>query len=120
MKRTGAKGASLREFTWLAAPAGVLLLLVAVFTLDGAWPFGGGTVSWCDMDQQVLPLLADFKDVLAGRDGLFLNFANAGGMDLWSVVFFFLASPFSFLVAFVPKTEIFHFANLLVALKLAT
>ena len=120
MKKPSAQSASLKKWTWLAAPAGVLLLLGAVFALDGAWPFGGGTVSWCDMDQQVLPLLADFKDVLAGKDGLFLNFANAGGMDLWSVVFFFLASPFSFLVAFVPKTEIFHFANLLVALKLAT
>lgn len=109
-----------RAFTWLAAPLCTALLLLAVFALDGAWPFGGGSVSWCDMDQQVLPLLADFKDILAGREGLFLNLPNAGGMDLWSVFFFFLASPFSFLVAFVPKTELFHFANLLVLLKLTT
>ena len=108
-----------RTFPWLVAPMGVLLLLSFAFAMDGAWPFGGGTVSWCDMDQQVVPLLAGFKDVLEGQDGFFLNSANGAGMDLWSVFFFYMASPLTFLVAFVPKTELFHFVNLLIALKLA-
>ena len=37
----------------------------------------------------------DFKDIFTGKDGMFLNFHNAGGMDLWGVFFFFIASPYT-------------------------
>ena len=119
MKLDLAKRLKGRTYPWLVAPLAVLMLLSLAFALDGAWPFGGGTISWCDMDQQIVPLLASFKDVLAGQDGFFLNSANGAGMDLWSVFFFYMASPLTFLIAFVPKTELFHFVNLLIALKLA-
>lgn len=70
------------------------------------------------MIQQVVPLLIDLKDMLAGKDGVFLNFNNAAGMNMWAVIFFFLASPFSFLVLFIKKTDMLYFANILIMLKL--
>ena len=42
--------------------AGALCLIVyAIFQL---FPFAQRTLSWCDMNQQVVPLLLDLKNVL--------------------------------------------------------
>lgn len=103
----------------LGAPLFVLLTF-AVFFLEGSfWPFGDRTVSWCDMDQQVLPLLAELRDVLTDREGFLLSSRNAGGMNFWGVFFFFLASPLSLLVLLFEKSELMGVMNLLTALKLA-
>lgn len=108
---------------WLPAlfsPLAVMCMILFNFKKYGLYPFGDATSAWGDMIQQVIPLLVDFKDILAGKTGMFLNFPNAGGMNMWGVFFFFLASPFTFLVAFVEKTDILHFANILIMLKLMT
>ena len=82
-----------------AFSAGGLLLIL--YAMKGLFPFGEFTVSWCDMNQQVVPLLCEFKDILEGKESLFLNLQNAGGMNFWGVFLFFLSSPFTFLFAFV-------------------
>lgn len=97
----------------------VLGFLSAVFISYELFPFGNNTLSWCDMDQQVIPLLMDFKDILEGKSSFFLNLQNAGGMNFWGVFLFFLSSPFSFLVLFVEKADFFRLVNVLVALKMA-
>lgn len=103
-----------------AAPLAVLVMMTVVYLEGGFFPFGQKTVSWCDMDQQVVPLLCELKDLLSGEEGFFLSHTNMGGMNYWGVFFFFLASPFSFLVAFVEKAHIMRFMNILTALKLAS
>lgn len=100
------------------APLMVLAVFSFVFALNGFYPFGNASVSWCDMNQQVIPLFCNFKDVLSGNSGFFLNFNNAGGMNFFGVFFFFLSSPFTFLVAFFSKAEIPLLMNVLVVLKL--
>ncbi len=99
-------------------PLGVLAIMMFVYWKAGMYPFGSGTISWCDMNQQVIPLLIDFKDVLDGKTSLFFNLNNAGGMNLYGVFFFFLASPFSFLVKFVDKGDMITFVNVLLVLKM--
>ena len=108
----------LKKLIFIFPPIIVLLVTLSTFRLNGLYPYGTKTISWCDMDQQVIPLLIDFKDILSGKEGFFFSFKNAGGMNFYGVFFFFLSSPFSFLVAFVPKAEIISFANVLVLLKM--
>ncbi|MDD3192876.1 MAG: YfhO family protein [Oscillospiraceae bacterium] len=105
----------LKIFAAAFATGGLLLILYATKDL---FPFGENTVSWCDMNQQVVPLLCELKDILSGKGSLFLNLQNAGGMNFWGVFLFFIASPFSFLVAFVEKSQMMHLANILVLLKM--
>ena len=102
----------------IISPLAVLLLMGIVFFCYSLFPFAENTLSWCDMSQQVLPILLEFKDILAGHGNLFLNMENAGGMNFWGVFLFFISSPFSFLVAFVPKEDMMVFMNILVVLKM--
>ncbi|MBQ6848175.1 MAG: YfhO family protein [Clostridia bacterium] len=95
------------------------LILLSAFFAGGMFPFGWGTLSWCDMNQQLIPLFCDFKDILSGEKSLFMNFANAGGMNFYGVFFFFLSSPFTFLVALIDKADMPFFMNVLVILKLS-
>ena len=94
------------------------IILLTAYLAGEMFPFGEGTVSWCDMNQQAIPLLCDFKDILTGKSSLFLNTQNAGGMNFYGVFFFNLSSPFSFLAAFVDKSQIPYLMNILVLLKL--
>ena len=95
-----------------------LAVLLSAFLAGGLFPFGKSTLSWCDMTQQVIPLFCNFKDILSGDSSLFLNLGNAGGMNFYGVFFFFLSSPFTFLVALTDKSDIPLFMNILVLLKL--
>lgn len=112
---------SMRPTIWAPLTALTLsaLFLLFSFALQGFYPFGSHTVSWCDMDQQVVPLLLNFRDIFTGHGSLFYSFQNAGGMNFWGVFFFFVASPFSFLTLLVPKSQMLLFMNILVILKTA-
>ena len=105
--------------TALGAAALTAAVLLYVYYTCGQYPFGDKSISWCDMTQQAVPLLCDFKDILSGNGNILLNMQNAGGMNFWGVFFFFAASPFSFLVAFVEKGEMLSFVSILVLLKAA-
>ena len=95
------------------------LLLSGVYAFFGLFPFGEKTIAWGDMRQQVIPLMLEFQDMLKGKEGFLFNFQNAGGMSFWGVFFFFLSSPFTFLIAFVQKGDVYFLVNLLVAIKLS-
>ena len=111
------------RFDWpylTAAPLLTAVFLLLFYALAGYYPFGSGAISWCDMDQQVIPLLLNFKDILSGEGSALYSLQNAGGMNFWGVFFFFIASPFSLLTLLVPKSQMLLFMNILVLLKLAT
>ena len=107
-----------KRITYLTAPALVAAVLLSVYLWFHLFPFGTRTVAWCDMNQQVIPFLMDFKNILNGQADLFLNLQNAGGMNFWGVFLFFISSPFSFLVLFVDKAQIYYFVNILLLLKM--
>lgn len=103
----------------LAAFTVCAAVLCAAYAIFGLYPFGGKTLSWCDMSQQVIPLMMELKDVLSGRSGWFLNLQNAGGMSFWGVFFFFLASPLHLSALLVDKAGIYMLVNVLVLIKLS-
>ena len=60
-------------------------VLFAVFFKSGLYPFGEGSIAWCDMRQQCIPLLDDLKDILDGKESVLFNMKNASGMNFWGV-----------------------------------
>lgn len=105
-------------FSLVLPPILTLSVFLYIFKIYNMYPFGKGSVAWCDMNQQGIPLLMNFKDMLSGKDNLFFSMQNAGGMNFWGVFCFFLSNPFSLLAILIQKEEIIYFVNILVILKL--
>lgn len=101
------------------APIVTAALTLLLFFLFDLYPFENQTLAWCDMKQQVIPFLLDFQNILKGNADFLLNTQNAGGMSFLGVFFFFVSSPFTFLVLLVPAEKMYLFANILVLLKTA-
>lgn len=94
---------------------GTLLLLV--YAVFGFAPFGEKSISWGDMDQQVIPLLAEFRRTLLG-EGSFFRSPGAGSISYWGIYFFFLSSPFSFLSVFCQPQDLPWMMNWLLLWKM--
>lgn len=116
--RLSEKNVSVKWRYLFVAPIVVLAVFTTLYMINGMYPFGKGTVVWCDMNQQVVPLLLQFKDMLAGKGSVMYSFAAGGGMNFWAVFLFFLCSPFSLLTAIIDKSDMLGAMNILVALKL--
>ena len=107
-----------KYYSLFLPPLLTLAVMLFVFKNYNIYPFGQGSIAWCDMNQQGIPLLMDFKDMLSGKDNVLFSMQNAGGMSFWGVFCFFLSNPFSLLSVFVPKEDIIFFVNIMVILKL--
>ncbi len=110
------KRAKISALLW--APAATGLILAVIFRCYSLYPFGDKSLVWCDMRQQVLPFWMQLADILRGRQDAFYSFQMAGGMEVWGVLFFFAASPFSLLLPFFEKASYVGLANVLTALKM--
>ena len=113
------KAAQKLKKTYYAAAGLTLLLGLTVFAIFSLYPFAKRTVAWCDMKQQVIPLMLEFRQILCGEADFFLNLQNAGGMSFYSIFFFFLSSPFSLLVLLFKPAALYSVINLIVLVKLS-
>ena len=112
-------GNIINKYIYLFAPILATILFLILAAANNIAPIGKNAVSWCDLNQQGIPLLNQFKDILEGKFSLNGNL-SAGGMSYFGVFFFYIASPFSFLVVFVNKADMQAFANVLIMLKIIT
>jgi hypothetical protein len=103
---------------YLMAPLLTGLFLLPVFWIFELYPLGRNTLAWCDMRQQVVPLWMQLKDVMSGEVDWLYSFRAAGGMTLWGVLLFFVASPLSLPVVLWEKGDLLLFANLVTILKM--
>ena len=110
------------QYIWthifMISPLFVMALFLFLTKTHDLYPYGEQSMAWADVQQQVIPLLNTFKDILSGQTSLVYTFNHAGGMTFFGVFFFFLASPFTFLVAFIDKSDMMSFINILIMLKM--
>lgn len=103
---------------YFVAPMSVFLVFLFVAMRGDLYPFGSKSISWCDMNQQVIPILCNLKDIFNGKSSFFISYENAGGMNFYGVYMFYVSSPLNLLVAFVEKENMSLFVNVLVMLKM--
>lgn len=108
------------HYEYFLAPFFVLCIMSYVFVGFDLFPFGESTLSWGDMSQQNLPVLAQFKDILEGKQPLLFSMVNAGGMDFLGMFLFLASSPFSLLALFINKIDLVLFINIMILMKLMT
>lgn len=119
-----AKGKRFREFAvrnrylWLSFLI-PFVLMVTAFGLMGVSPFGDKQILVTDLWHQYYPFLADFQYKLKGGESLFWTWSVGGGVNYFSLMSYYLASPVNFLSVFIPMDWLREFLMFSVALKIA-
>ncbi len=94
------------------------ILLLFIFLIKSIYPFGHNTVMWADMYQINTPMYYYFYDIFYNHASLFYNFKSGLGMNFYGVFFFFLASPFSFIVLLFQRSDILYSMSILLLIKM--
>lgn len=102
----------------LLSAALTFLLFLLMNLCYGIFPCGTNSIVWCDMEQQAVPLLLQFRQMVQNGESVWFSSLNAGGMYFYSVICFFLCNPFSLLIL-VTDISANQLVTLLVFLKLS-
>ena len=102
----------------------VLLFLLVMFCVLKVAPFGDNTIFIIDSYDQYIPFFSVLRDKIADYSIYSIhNFSYSWcvglGANFLSLFFYYLASPLSIIIAFVPKTGIVGALSILVAIKIA-
>ena len=71
-----------------------------------------------DLGEQYYQLFIWFKDILSGKESLIYSFSKGLGGDMLQTYYYYLSSPFNFLLTFVSKEHIDLFMFILILTKI--
>lgn len=102
---------------WLAFLLPVFIMVV-IFMIRGVYPFGDRTFLRTDLYNQYAPFFSELWRKLRNGDSLAYSWNIGMGSNFWALYAYYLASPFNFLVMFVPQTHIIEFMTALIVIKI--
>lgn len=80
-----------------------------MFMMRGIFPFGDRMILGSDLKEQYAPFLAEFRDRMFYGKSLFFSWNLGLGMDFWSIIAYYLASPWNLLSVLVPQKYLVEF-----------
>ena len=107
-------------FVWIAFLVPLALMLTAFGLMDVA-PLGEANkqILVTDLWHQYYPFLSDFQDKLQHGESLFWTWSVGSGVNYFSLMSYYLASPMNFLSLFVSPDYLREFLMISVAVKIA-
>lgn len=103
----------------LLAFAVPFVLMVTAFGIMQVSPFGDKQILVTDLWHQYFPFLVDFQDKLKNGESLFWSWAQGAGVNYFSLMSYYLASPINFLSVFIPSEWLREFLMFSVSAKIA-
>ena len=86
---------------WMAFILPVLIMALIYVAME-VWPFGKSSVLVLDLNGQYVYYFEALRDILHGEQGILYSFERALGGEFLGIFAYYLASPFSFIVALFP------------------
>ena len=87
---------------WLAFLFPVVLMALIYIAME-VWPFGKNSVLVLDLNGQYVYYFEAMRDILRGEQGFLYSFERALGGEFLGIIAYYLASPFTVLVALFPE-----------------
>ena len=101
---------------WLAFLLPVLVMALIYLAME-VWPFGKNSVLVLDLNGQYVYYFEALRDILHGEQGILYSFERALGGEFLGIFAYYLASPFSFIVALFPEGMITEALYVILLLK---
>lgn len=108
----------IRVVSYLVAFLLPVLILVVVSRWSGVYPFGAESFLTEDLKYQYIDFFTWYRSVLVDGQSLFYSLSQSLGNNTWGIFSYYLASPFSLLVAFFDADHLVLAIYVMVALKL--
>ncbi len=93
------------------------VLMLAIYAALGTYPFGRSSVLVLDLNGQYVYFFEALRDIVWGDGSLFYSFSRAMGGEFLGMYAYYLASPFSYIVALFPQHMILEALYLMLILK---
>ena len=93
------------------------LMLALVYMCLLVWPFGEPSVLVLDLNAQYVYYFEKLRNILVSGDSLLYSFERALGGEFMGIFAYYLSSPLSILVAFLPKVMMTESLFLLLVIK---
>lgn len=97
-----------------------LLILGISYAVQGIFPFGDKHILTIDLYHQYAPFLRELQSKLLSGDSLFISWSGGLGFNFFSVITYYLASPFNLLLVLFTEQQISDAVLLITLLKIAT
>lgn len=94
-----------------------VMVMVLIYTAMGVFPFGNNSVLVLDLNGQYVYFFEAIRDFFRGEQGIIYSFERALGGEFLGIVAYYLASPFSFIVALFPEGMITESIYVILLLK---
>lgn len=104
-------------YVWLAFLI-PFVLMVTAYAIMSVSPFGDKQILVTDNWHQYFPFLADLQYKLKNGESLFWSWSVGGGVNYFSLMSYYLASPVNFLSVFIPAEWLREFLMFSVCLKI--
>ena len=96
----------------------VAVILLIVFLVKGMYPFGKNYIMWGDMYEQIVPLYYNFYDVIRNGKSILIDYTGGIASSFIPNFFYYISSPFTFLVLLFQRNDITNAVNIIVLLKI--
>ncbi len=80
-----------------------VFIMALIYLAMEVWPFGENSVLVLDLNGQYIYYFEAIRDILRGEQGIIYSFERALGGEFLGIVAYYLASPFSIIVALFPE-----------------
>lgn len=94
------------------------LIMLAIFIINGIFPFGDESFMHSDMYHQYVPFLSEMLSKIRSGDSLSYSWNVGVGSNFLALYAYYMASPFNWLVALFPDKYLIEFMSYLVILKI--
>ena len=92
-------------------------IMALIYIAMEVWPFGKSSVLVLDLNGQYVYYFEALRDILRGEQGILYSFERALGGEFLGIFAYYLASPFSFIVALFPEGMITESLYVILLLK---
>ena len=94
------------------------IILLIIFISKGIYPFGGNSLIWGDMENQITAFLYHLYDSVLGPKSIFFDFTTSMGINFIGILGYYLISPFSLIVLLCGRDNIYLSISLVIAAKI--
>jgi len=96
----------------------VVLVFFVVFLVKEIYPFGRNTIIYGDMHDQITAFYYHFYDIFHGDKSFLVNFTTSGGINFIGILAYYILSPVSFILLFLPRNDIYLAVGIIVFVKI--